>query len=98
MEETTMKLLNQVNERFYSYFDKDTKMLFTLKYGDRGIYGFGKAWYLSVTYDGAKQTIATFTVKDDGHKTYKEDYLGKLWDDVSVLESADVMVCKMIGK
>ena len=71
-----MQLLNKVNERFYSYFDKDTKMLFTMRLGDRGVYSAGKAWYLTVTYDGAQQTIATFSVKDDGYKTYKEDYLG----------------------
>ena len=93
-----MKILNKVNERFNSYFDKDTTMLFTLKNGSRGVYGMGQAWYLSVTYDGAMQTIATFSTKDDNHKTYKEDYLGKLWDDVSALESADAMVCKMLGK
>lgn len=92
-----MKLLNKVNERFYSYFDNNTKMLFTLKYDNRGIYGFGKAWYLSVTYDGAKQTMATFSVKDDGHKTYKEDYLGILWQDHAAIEEADKMVCRMLG-
>lgn len=93
-----MKILNKVNERFYSYFDKDTTMLFTLKKGSRGVYGMGQAWYLSVTYDGAQQTIATFSTKDDNHKTYREDYLGKLWDDRSALESADIMVRKMLGK
>ena len=93
-----MKVLNKVNERFYSYFDKDTTMLFTLNKGGRGVYSMGQAWYLSVTYDGAKQTIATFSTKDDNHKTYREDYLGKLWDDASALESADNMVRKMLGK
>ena len=29
-----MSILTKVNEKFYSYFDKETKMLFTLKYGD----------------------------------------------------------------
>ena len=93
-----MTILNCINNRFYSYFDPFTKMLFTLKYGDRGIYGAGKAWYLSVTYDGANQTIATFCTKDDGHKTYKEDYLGKLWSDEEALKAADAMVMKMIVK
>jgi hypothetical protein len=92
-----MQVLNKVNENFYSYFDKDTKMLFTLKYGDRGVYGSGKAWYLSVTYDGAKQTIATFSVKDDGHRTYKDDYLGMLWKDPIAIVEADKMVCRMLG-
>lgn len=93
-----MKLLKQVNQRFYSYFDPYTKMLFTLKYGDRGVYGSGKAWYLSVTYDGAKQTIATFSTRDDGHRTYLEDYLSKLWNDMDALREADEMVGKMLGK
>ena len=92
-----MKLLNKVNENFYSYFDKNTKMLFTLKYGDRGVYGSGKAWYLSVTYDGAKQTMATFSVVNDGHNTYKDDYLGKLWQNPLAIVEADKMVCKMLG-
>ena len=39
-----MSILTKVNEKFYSYFDKETKMLFTLKYGDRGVYGSGKAF------------------------------------------------------
>ena len=92
-----MQLLNKVNERFYSYFDKDTKMLFTIKLGDRGVYGTGKAWYLTVTYDGAQQTIATFSVKDDGRKTYKEDYLGILWKDNDAISEANRMVCRMLG-
>lgn len=89
-------ILKKVNGRFYSYFDKETGMLFTLKYGDRGIYGLGKAWYLSVTYDGAKQTIATFSTKDDGHRTYIDDYMCKLWNNDQAIESADEMVRKMI--
>ena len=93
-----MKILNKVNEGFYSYFDKDTTMLFTLKKDGRGIYGAGEAWYLSVTYDGAKQAIATFSTKDDNHKTYKRDYMGKLWDDRSATESADAMVRRMLGR
>lgn len=90
--------LNKVNEKFYSYFDKDTKMLFTLKYDNRGVYCAGKAWYLAVTYDGAKQTIATFSTKNDGHNTYKEDYLGKLWEDHLAILEADKMICRMLGQ
>ena len=91
-----MRYLNRINERFYSYFDKDTKMLFTMNYGDRGVYGIGKAWYLSVTYDGAKQTIATFTTVDDNRNCYRSDYLGKLWNTCDALISADEMVWKMV--
>ena len=93
-----MSILTKINEKFYSYFDKETKMLFTLKYGDRGVYGYGKAFYLTVTYDGAKQNIATFTVKDDGYKCYKDDYMGKLWDSYDTLIEANRMVCRMLGK
>ena len=93
-----MSILTKVNEKFYSYFDKKTKMLFTLKYGDRGVYGYGKAFYLTVTYDGAKQTIATFTIKDDGYKCYKEDYMGILWDAYNAIKEANEMVCRMLGK
>lgn len=92
-----MKLLKEINNRFYSYFDKGTKMLFTMKHGDRGIYGHGRAWYLSVTYDGAQQTIATFSTKDDNHKSYKNDYMGRLWGDLDALAEADAMVCRMLG-
>ena len=93
-----MSILTKVNEKFYSYFDKETKMLFTLKYGDRGVYGHGKAFYLTVTYDGAKQTIATFTTKNDGYKCYHEDYMGILWNEYNVLKEANEMVCRMLGK
>ena len=93
-----MNILTKVNENFYSYFDKDTKMLFTLKHGDRGVYGMGKAFYLTVTYDGAKQTIATCSTKDDGYKRYKEDYLGRLWDKQDALDEANKMVCTMLGR
>lgn len=93
-----MNILTKVNENFYSYFDKDTKMLFTLKHGDRGVYGIGKAFYLTVTYDGVNQTIATFSTKDDGHKRYKEDYLGRLWDKQDALDEANKMVCTMLGR
>ena len=91
-----MRVLKMVNNRFYSYFDKDTKMLFTLRYGDRGVYGAGKAWYLSVAFADTKQTIATFTVADDNHKCYKSDYLGKLWNTNDVMREADEMVYRMI--
>ena len=40
---------------------------------------------------------ATFSVKDDGYKTYKEDYLGKLWEDSIAIEEANKMVRKMLG-
>lgn len=92
-----MQLLTKVNENFYSYFDNNTKMLFTLRRDGRGVYGRGRAWYLSVTYDGAKQTMATFSVMDDGHKTYQDDYLGKLWKDPLAIVEADKMVCRMLG-
>lgn len=85
-------MLKKINERFYSYFDTATGMLFTLKYGDRGVYGSGKAWYLSVTYSGEKQTIATFTTKSDGYWCHEKDYLGKLWTFDQVLPLA----CKMV--
>ena len=93
-----MNILTKVNENFYSYFDKETKMLFTLKHGARGVYGFGKAFFLSVTYDGTKQTIATFSTKDDGHQIYREDYMGKLWNVSDALKEANKMVCAMLGK
>ena len=93
-----MSILTKVNEKFYSYFDKETKMLFTLKYGDRGVYGYGKAFYLTVTYDGAKQVIATFTTKDDGYRCYEEDYRGIVWNAYNVLKEANEMVCRMLGK
>ena len=92
-----MKFLKCVNNRFYSYFDKETKMLFTFKYGDRGVYGQGKAWYLTVTYDGAKQTIATFTVVSDNHNCQKNDYLGKLWQSGEALCEADKMISNMLS-
>jgi hypothetical protein len=89
-------MLKKINERFYSYFHTETGMLFTLKYGDRGVFGFGKAWYLTVIYAGEKQTIATFTIKDDNHGCYRDDYLGKLWTFDKVLPLARQMVRDML--
>ena len=92
-----MKLLQQINERFYSYFDNNTKMFFTLTFGDRGVCGNGKAWYLSVAYNGdSKQTIATFTTRDDGYGCYKDDYRGMLWNQQAVILAAEEMVAKMV--
>ena len=82
-------MLKRINERFYSYLDRETGMLFTLWYGDRGIYGFGKSWYLQLTYCKEKHGLATFTMVDDGHKCYKGDYKGQLWHnfDIILIES-----------
>ena len=94
----SVKYLKQINYHFYSFFHASTGMLFILKYGDRGVYGMGKAWYLSVTYGSEKHPIATFTVKDDGHHCYLEDYSRRLWSDEKVIISlADEMVGRMIG-
>lgn len=93
-----LKYLKQINPHFYSFFHAASGMLFTLKYGDRGVYGMGKAWYLSVAYSGEKQSIATFTIKDDGHRCYLDDYDHRLWSDEKVVISlADEMIGRMIG-
>ena len=92
-----MKHLKMINHKFYSHFDPYSKMLFTMKYGDRGVYGSGKAWYLSVTYGSEKQTIATFCVRDDGHRVFIEDYGARLWREDEALKSADDMVDRMLN-
>ena len=86
-------MLKRINERFYSYLDKETGMLFTLWYGDRGVYGSGKAWYLQLTYCQNKHNLATFTVADDGRNCYKQDYKAKLWHnfDIILLESNNMV-------
>lgn len=94
--ECAMEYLRPVNSIFYSYFDSNKKMLFVLKRGARGILGYGLAWYLSVTFGDQKHTIATFTVKDDGYKCYKEDYEGRLWGEAEVLDVANKMIGNML--
>ena len=93
-----LKHLKKINHQFYSFFDERTGMLFTMRYGSRGLYGFGKAWYLSVTYDGEKQKIATFSTMSDGHNSHSEDYLGRIWDTQTALVEADEMVRRMIER
>lgn len=90
-----MQILTKINDKFYSHFDVRTAMLFTLKKGKRGIYSQGEAWYLSATYGGVNHTIATFSTKNDGHGSYKDDYMSKLWDDFSAIREANEMVRKM---
>lgn len=91
-----MKYLRQVNSIFYSYFDTKRQMLFVLKRSSRGMYCNGLAWYLSVTFGNEKHNIATFTIKDDGFKCYKEDYQGRLWNVEDILMEADIMISKML--
>lgn len=93
-----LKHLKKINHRFYSHFDERTGMLFTMRYGDRGCYGNGKAWYLSVTYSGVNKPIATFSTMDDGHGSRSEDYLGRIWDQNEALMEADMMVGRMIER
>lgn len=92
-----MKYLKQINDRYYQYIDKETKTVYSLKYGDRGIYGFGKAWYLNVIYFGIaeKTHIATFTVKSDGHRCEEEDYGRTLWTISQILPVANMMIGRM---
>ena len=39
-----LKYLKQINSQFYSFFHAANGMFFTLKCGDRGVYGMGKAY------------------------------------------------------
>lgn len=87
-----MKYLKYVSNEFYSYFDSKKQMFFTLKKGDRGIYGKGTAWFLKVIYGGAERNIATFSIKDDGHGSYRSDYGSRIWTTQAVFKEADEMV------
>lgn len=89
--------LKRVNDTYYFYNDKENNMKFTLNYGDRGVYGMGKAYYLNVYFNDTKSHLATFTVKDDNHKCYKEDYGMRLWGITEILPQAEKMIENMIG-
>lgn len=82
--------LQKINNKLYTYLNSN--MLFTLKYGDNGVLGYGKAWYLSFTFDGVKQPIYTFIVKNDGYHTC-ELYIN-MYD---ILEEAEKMINKIIN-
>lgn len=91
--------LKAISDRFYHYINKDTRTIYTLSYGDRGVYGNGKSWYLNVQYYGAslKNHVATFTTKTDGHHCEREDYKGRLWDFGELFVEANKMIGKMEG-
>ena len=89
-------MLKQINDQFYQYFDKDTKMLFSLKLGDRGVYGSGKSWYLTYIFDGQKNYVASFVIQDDGYKCYQKDTGGKLWKFSELFPAANEMIRKML--
>lgn len=91
-----MKYLKYVSNEFYSYFDSKKQMFFTLKKGDRGIYGKGTAWFLKVIYVGAERNIATFSIKDDGHGSYRSDYGARIWTTEAVFKEADEMVANIL--
>ena len=91
-----MKYLKYVSNEFYSYFDSKKQMFFTLKKDERGIYGKGNAWYLKVIYGGAERLIATFSIKDDGHGSYRSDYGGRIWTTQEVFKEADAMVSNIL--
>ena len=90
-------MLKRINDKLYTYLDKQTRMFFTLKYDDRGVMYCGKAWYLHVVYQNCKNHIATFTVKDDGYGCYKKDLDGRLWNTSDVLPRANQMIQDIIG-
>lgn len=89
--------LFKVGDAICSAYAHDRGMTFLFKYGDRGIYGMGRAWYLSVLMNGSKELVATFSVKDDGHKTYLEDYLSRLWTDDEALDEANRIIRNMLA-
>lgn len=89
-------MLKKINEHFYKYLDGGSGMLFSLKYGDRGVLSAGKSWYLSVVYGGEKISIASFVTKDDGYSCYRDDTGGKLWSFQDLIVEANNMVRGMI--
>lgn len=92
-----MVKLQKIHDKRYCYYDKPTKTLYTLKYGDRGVYGRGKSWYLKMKIGESKDDcIATFTVKTDCNYCEKEDYGGRLWTDDEAFREATRIIEKSI--
>ena len=90
-------MLKMINDKFYSC--RKDGFLFTLKYSDRGVLSWGKAWYFYVCPENGegKQCIATFCTKDDGHNCYKNDCESRLWSGISeVLPAANKMLTLML--
>lgn len=92
-----MTYLKKINNRYYQYINKDTKTVYQLEYGDRGIYSQGKSWYLRVIYNGICKatTVASFVVKTDGHQVEREDYGGRLWTFNELFPEANKMIERM---
>ena len=89
--------LKKINIDYYSYLDKETGMLFELKHSDYGVLAYGKAYYLSLNYNGSKTYIATFCVRDDGYQRYKEAYGKVIWSDMNeIIENANRMMNEIL--
>jgi len=71
-------------------------MLFQLRFGEVGIYGYGRCWYLTMLAGQQKNPIYTFYTKDDGHGCSKNCSDGKLWTNMDdILENANAMIFDM---
>ena len=89
--------LKEINPKLYSYLNKDTGMFFNLTYGDYGVLGYGKAFYLKVTYQQETTYIATFCVKDDGYQRYEKAFGGRLYSNKEdIIEHSNKMIESML--
>ena len=92
----------------WQFFDKDLiasneKFVFILKYGDIGVYGYGKAYALKVKKFSDvefKSCGIIFVVKSDGYNIQQKKSLNnKIWGSVQAIqEKAEeyLKICKYI--
>lgn len=94
----SMAKLKKVNDKLYQYHDEQNNMLFTMKFGDRGVLSRGSAWYLKLVYPDNNQCLATFCTKSDGNGCEKEGCEGRLWTLREIIPAAEAMIEKMLPK
>lgn len=88
--------LQRITDELYMYKDTRTGLIFTLKIGARGVYGNGRAFYLSYGDYNTSNTIATLCVKDDGYRCFTTDYEGKLWTSGLAMLECEKLIDKML--
>ena len=91
-----MEYLHKIHDGFYSYFNRASNMLFTIKRDEAGVLCRGRCWYFHVTYNGQKHHIGNFVLVNDRAGLVKEGIGAKLWTDEAALREADIMIGRIL--
>lgn len=91
-----MEYLHKIHDGFYSYVNRASGMLFTMKRDEAGIYGNGRCWYFHFVHNFQKHHVGNFVVSDDGHGLFKKCIGAKLWTDEAALREGDAMIGRIL--